>query len=302
MKGIITWIKIAFVSAMIRVSMAMKGVEDDLKAHAADLVNGVKREFKKRTSNPILKKFEQGETDEKYVEAYYTILKKADEVVRSSNPDKAAKLADKHGVNIGAKDKWGVRWDHHGFLDPKHRHYGKTLKEIRDLEIEERKTSEDNYPVVAMFYNKAALSFLDTTKIIQTENDSININDLAEMAKLHKFPLTIIRPNPKVVNRLEQLTDYLHVKGVTSKHFILEFFVPTKFGLNKISNDSPIFKELIDVDQVWFGDEYGDKHYYRVTEFYKRMNHQPYIDDKKEEKFRYELIKFKAELIETLTV
>jgi len=33
----------------------------------------------------------------------------------------------------------GMRWDHHGFLDPKHKHYGKTLKQIRDLEILERK-------------------------------------------------------------------------------------------------------------------------------------------------------------------
>jgi hypothetical protein len=300
MKRIIDWVKIAVLSLMIRISLALKEVEEQFKAQAADLVNGIKREFKRRSSNPLLRKFEQGETDERYVQQYYEILKKADEVVRSTNPDKAAKLADKHGVNIGAKDKWGMRWDHHGFLDPKHKHYGKTLKEIRDLELKERQTQEDAYPVIAMFSNIGELSFLDTTKVVKTEADMLAVPQLAEMAKLKKFPLTVIRKNQSAVNRIEQLCDYVHVKGITSKHFLLEFFIPTKFGLKKHDSESLIFKELVDIDQVWFTDEYGDKHFYKVTGFHKRADHQQYMNEKKELVYRYELIKFKAEIIETL--
>lgn len=285
---------------LIRISLALKSVEEQFKAKAADLVNGAKREFKKRNTNPVLRKMEQGVADEVYNQQFYEILKKSDEIVRTSNPDKIAKLADKHGVNIGAKDKWGVRWDHHGFLDPKHKHYGKTLKEIRDLEIEERKTEEDAYPVIAMFSNKVELSFLDTTKVVKTENDMLAIPQLAEMAKLQKFPLTIIRKNLDSVNKIEQLTDYVHVKGVSSKHFILEFFIPMKYGLNKYDETTQIFKELVDIDQVWFSDEYGDKHLYKITGFYKRSNYQQYLNEKKEIKYRYELLKFKAEIIEKL--
>lgn len=300
MKKIIDWFKILFFTVMIRISLALKEVEDQFKAHAADLVNGIKREFKKRSNNPLLRKFEQGETDERYVQQYYEILKKADEVVRSTNPDKAAKMADKHGVDIGAKDKWGVRWDHHGFLDPKHKHYGKTLKEIRDLEIEERKTQEDAYPVIAMFSNVGELSFLDTTKVVKTEDDLLAVPQLAEMAKLKRFPLTVVRKNPNAVNKIEQLCDYVHVKGVSSKHYILEFFINSKFGLKRFDESTEIFKELIDIEQVWFTDEYGDKHFYKITGFHKRMDHQQYMNEKKELVYRYELIKFKAEIIENL--
>lgn len=296
------WVKTAFLMVMIRVSLALRSFEEEFKAQAADLVNGIKREFKKRTSNPLLRKFEQGETDEKYVQEFYEVLKKSDEIVRSTNPDKAAKMADKHGVNIGAKDKWGVRWDHHGFLDPKHKHYGKTLKEIRDLEIEERKHNEDNYPIVAMFQNKAELSFLETTKIVKTEKDILEVGHLYDMAKLQKFPLLIFRKNKDVVNKIEQLTDFVHVKGVSSKHFILEFFIPTKYGLQNFDENSKIFKELIDIDQVWFSDEYGDKHVYKVTSYYKRSKHQEYLNEKKEIKYRYELIKFKGEIIEQINM
>lgn len=297
---IFTWIKTTALIILIRISLALKSIEEQFKARTADLVNGAKREFKKRNTNPVLRKMEQGVADEVYNQQFYGILKKSDEIVRTSNPDKIAKLADKHGVNIGAKDKWGVRWDHHGFLDPKHKHYGKTLKEIRDLEIEERKTDDDAYPVIAMFSNKVELSFLDTTKVVKTENDMLAIPQLAEMAKLQKFPLTIIRKNLDSVNKIEQLTDYVHVKGISSKHFILEFFIPMKYGLKKYDETTQIFKELIDIDQVWFSDEYGDKHLYKITGFYKRSDYQQYINEKKEIKYRYELLKFKAEIIEKL--
>jgi hypothetical protein len=55
----------------------------------------------------------------------------------------------------------------------------------------------------------------------------------------------IVRQN-NVANKIEQLTEFLHVKQIDSKHKILEFFIPQKFGLEKISDDHKIFKEIID--------------------------------------------------------
>jgi len=299
MNKITKYIKGVFISIMFRISFALKTVEEELKANAMDLVNSVKREYKKRINNPTLRKMQDGQADEKYNQQYYEILKKADEIVYSSNPDKMEKMADKHGVNIGAKDKWGMRWDHHGFLDPKHKHYGKTLKEIRDLEILERKTLDDNYKVIAMFTNKTELSFVEATKVLKSENDKFAVPELHEMAKLQKFPLKVIR-KAEAVNKIEQLIEFIHVKSITTKHFIVEAFIPVKFGLGRIADDDRIMKELTDIDQIWFSDDYGDRHAYRITSFYKRSKHQEYLNEKKEPKYRFDVLKFKAEIIDVI--
>ncbi len=299
----VKWIKGVGLSIFIRVSLALKAVEDEFKAQVADLVGGGK-EYKQRNNNPLLKKFEKGQTDERYVQDFYEVLKQADEVVRSTNPDKAAKIADKHGVNIGAKDKWGMRWDHHGFLDPKHKHYGKTLKEIRSLEIEERKmTDEDNYPIVALFTNKSELSFLQTTKVIKSEFDQIGMGDLSKLASMKKFPLIAIRKDINVVNKIEQLVEYVHVKGLTSQHFIIEMFIPYKYGIRNFDNESEVVKQLTDIEQLWFTDEYGDKHAYRITSFKSRKTHLPFVDSvDKKEKYRFDVFKFNAEMIEMINM
>lgn len=300
MKAIVNFFKSIIISMMIRISLALKNVEDELKAHASDLFGSNKKEHKKRSNNPVLRKMEQGQADEKYNQQYYEILKKADDIVRSTNPDKAAMMADKHGVNIAAKDKWGMRWDHHGFLDPKHKHYGKTLKEIRDLEIAERKQTEDDYPIVTMFSNKSELSFVQATKVLKNENESFFIPELHEMAKIQKFPLKIIR-KIEAKNKIEQLVEFVHVKSITSQHFIIEMFIPIKFKVWSVDSESEIFKELIEIDQVWFKDDYGDSHAYRITSFYKKGKHQEYVDDKtKEKKYMYDVLKFKAEIIQSL--
>lgn len=299
MKRVFKYFRMMFTSILIRVALAMHNVETEFKAKVSDLFG--KKEFKKRNNNPVLNKMEQGQTDERYVQQYYEILKKADEVVRSTNPDKAAKMADKYGVNIGAKDRWGVRWDHHGFLDPKHKHYGKTLKEIRDLEIVERQHDEDNYPVIAMFTNKSELSFVQATKVLKDENEQFAIPELHEMAKLQKFPLMVVRTD-EVLNKIEQLVEFVHIKSITSKHYLVEMFIPTKYGIDKYDEDTKIFKELIDIDQVWFADDYGDKHAYRVTSFHRRSKHNEYVDDKGQKKYRYDVIKFSGEIIENLKV
>jgi hypothetical protein len=299
----IKWFKGVFLSLFIRISLALKAVEDEFKAKVADLIGGGK-EYKQRNNNPLLKKFEQGQTDEKYVQDYYEVLKKADEFVRSTNPDKAAKTADKHGVAIGQKDKWGMRWDHHGFLDPKHKHYGKTLKEIRALEIEERKMSdEDNYPIVALFNNKAELSFLQTTTVIKSEEDKIGLGDLSKLASTKKFPLIVYRKDTTVVNKIEQLVEFVHVKGISSKHFIIEMFIPYKYGMRKFDEASDVFKELSTFEQVLFTDEYGDKHAYRITSFRSRKTHLPYVDSVDNvSKYRFDVLKYNAEIMEMINM
>ncbi len=297
----IKWFKNVLLIIMIRLSLALKNIDDDLLSTSIHnlLVNKYVVEHKKRHRNPVLNRMEQGQQDEKYVQQYYSILKKADEFVRSTNPEKAAMVADKYGVNIGAKDKWGVRWDHHGFLDPKHKHYGKTLKEIRGLEIQERKLQDDDYPIVVMFSNKSELSFVQSLKILKVNENEHQLPEVAEVAKKQKFPLMVVRSNEKAINKIEQLTEFVHIKSQSSKHFIIECFIPSKYGLKNHDENSEVFKELVDINQIWFNDDYDDKHAYRVTSFYKRTTHINYVEND-EKKYRYDVLKFKGEIIEVI--
>lgn len=299
MRYIAQQIKGFFLSLVIRISIALKNVEDDLKANANDLFKGVVIEFKKRHNNPVLRRMEQGTRDERYIQTFYSILKKADEFVRSANPDKAAKVADRYGMNIGKKDKWGVRWDHHGFLDPKHKYYGKTLKEIHDLEIQERKLNdEDNYRIITMFQNKSELSFIQTAKTLREKDAETLVPDVSEMATKQKFPLKVYRKE-EVLNKIEQLAEFVHIKAITDQHFIIETFIPAKYGLSKYETDSDVFKQLLTVNTMYFTDEYGDNHAYKITDFYKRTKHIEY-EEKGEKKYRFDVIKFKGELIEQI--
>lgn len=54
----------------------------------------------------------------------------------------------------------------------------------------------------------------------------------------------------KIVNKIEQLTEYLHVKKIGFEYRQLEFFIPLKFGTESIDENSEIYNELIKFDSV----------------------------------------------------
>ncbi|MEW3887702.1 hypothetical protein QOZ60_30645, partial [Pseudomonas aeruginosa] len=83
-----------------------------------------------RHRNPVLEKFYAGQTDEKYIQDYYEILKKADNFIKNATPFKMAVGADRHGMNYGKIDKYGRVYEHFGFYDNKSKHVGKTLNEV----------------------------------------------------------------------------------------------------------------------------------------------------------------------------
>jgi hypothetical protein len=231
--------------------------------------------------------------DEKYVQQFYEILKKADKFLRSANPAKVQKTAGKFGLNYGMKDKYGRRFEHYGFFDEKHEHYGKSLNEVRDSEVAERSLDDDDYPVVVMYQNKKEFSLLDSAKILMDNDNILHAPEIHEMARMKQYPLTIVR-DVEVVNRLEQLTEYLHVKQISSEHKILEFFIPAKFGLSTISENDPIFKEIIAIKQVWFKDEYGDRNSYSVTNYFKRGEYMKYTPKGEVVPAGFDILKFRA--------
>lgn len=285
-------IKRFFLSGVISFSFAFKRFEDELKADPLDL-------FKTEQRAEVKDMFSM--FDEQYVQQFYEILKKADKFLRSSNPAKIQRTAGKFGLNYGMKDHFGRRYEHYGFFDDQHKYAGKSLKEVRELEIAEKKIADDDYPVIIMYQNKKEFSFSESAAIILEHDKGLYAPEIHELARMKKYPLTIVRDG-KVRNRIEQLCEFLHVKQISSEHKILEFMIPKKFGLSTVPDDDPVFKELINIKQVWFKDEYGDRNSYRVTQYYKRGKYKEFIKVRRdgvsievENPDSFDIIKFRAE-------
>ena len=283
MDKIYGWLKLGFLWVylhvhgwILRISIALYNTEEAImKADPADLDEKNKMNQRMIHRNPLVEKMLQGQRDEAFVQDYYEILKKADKFLRTSSPEKIAMAADKYGMNFGQKDRWGRRYEHYGFYDPKNKNYGKTLGEAMEAEIEERKTKDDDYPLEFMFDNSPLEhGIAKVDEIVESKREVSNTGFEAmnsyEKSKRKNFPLKIIR-SKDVSNKIEQLTDYLHVKKLNSKHRILEFFVPAKYKTFDIDKKSDIFKEITDIDQVWLTDEYGGKYGYVVTGYRKRL-------------------------------
>lgn len=263
---------------MIKLSIASFRTEQEiLKADPNDLDESNKYNINAQHRLDFVEKMIQGQRDEKFVQDYYEILKKADKFRKKSSINDVGVSADKWGMSLGHKDEVGRRYDHLGFLDPKHKHYGKTLGEVLSAELEERSLKDDDFKILYMFNNHPIIkSFSNSIEFAQKKG----IDRFKDM----EFPLTVNRENEKAINKIEQLTEFLHVKRIDEDHRILEFLIPKKFGVNKLDQKDEIFKELVSINSIWHKDEYGTLVGFTVNELYKITE----LEDK------YDVIKFTA--------
>jgi len=287
-KKILFRIYIFFHSVMINLSIALYNTEIDiLKANPDDLNEKDKKTTRKLHHNPLIEKFYAGQRDEKYVQDYYELLKKADKFMRNATPHQKAVAADKNAMNVGQKDRFGRRYDHVGFFDENHKHAGKTIGEVLDLEMKERRTTDDDYELLQIFSNKPIEVGL--TKIEDVVDDEFKVNDLIAKSKTYEFPMKVVREG-EALNKIEQLSEVVHVKKIGFEHRQLEFFIPKKFGVGAIVTDDKIFQEIINVNFVYFNNDYGELIGYRIIDFIKRLSLE-----------EYEVLKFHAFEMETIT-
>lgn len=273
----IKWLKLTYHSIFYSIGIAMFNTEQEiLKANPSDLDERDKKNQRMLHRNPVLEKFYQGQTDEKYVKDYYEILKKADIFIKKSDNKKYGATADKFSMSYGKKDKYGRRYEHYGFFDPKSKHYGKTLDEVFKLELNERKTNDDDYELLEIYNNNRIVGGLaDALSFLEEKNTlDLSTNDILEQTKKDKFPIKIIRNNDKIVNKIEQLTDFLHIKRIDEEHRQLEFFVNKKFKTKILDENSDIFKELINFNNVWVYNQYGELDSYSVLNYKKRVDYK----------------------------
>jgi hypothetical protein len=274
-KKIYYWIYIKIHIIIINVSLALYNIENEvLRADPNDLDETHKRETRKLHRNQTLEKFYQGQTDEKYVKDYYEILKKADKFMRNATPREMALAADKRGTNYGMKDHLGRTFEHYGFFDDKHKHAGKTVAEVTKIELEERRTTDDDLELLGIFNNKPIVASMAKIldEIGKAKEDKLEFEVTA--VKSLDFPLKIVRDNPTCVNKIEQLTEFMHIKKIGFEYRQLEFFIPRKFRTADIPEDDPIFKEIINIKEAYFRDEYGQLHGFGILKYIKRITYK----------------------------
>jgi hypothetical protein len=273
-KNIAFIIYLKFHLTMSYIAMALFNVESDILKQKSDaLDSGDEKIERARHRNQTLEKFYAGTRDEKYVQDYYEILKKSDYFLKNSDKGKFELAAHKRGTNYGMKDKYGRRWEHYGFFDEKHKHSGKTLGEVITIELEERRTKDDKYPLKYIFNNIPIDKGLRKTfDLFENKGDKYVEIDYIKKVNSFEYPLSVSRENgDNVQNKIEQLTEYLHVKDLGYQDVQLEFFIPLKFGTDKIENNSEIYLEIINFNIIFAKDDYGNEISFKINNFIKRV-------------------------------
>ena len=278
LNNILLWIYLKFRSIIMMISLSLYQTEIEiLKANPNDLNERNNHTQRMRSRNQLLEKFYAGQTDEKYVQDYYEVLKKADKFIRTATPHQMAIAADKHGTNYGMKDRYGRRYEHYGFFDDKHKHTGKTLGEVLVLEFEERRTKDDDLEIMYIFNNKpievGLAQVMDVVEKKENSLDEYEVVDMEKKSKQFQFPIKIIREKKDTINRIEELSEFLHIKKIGFEYRQLEFFIPLKFKTSEHDEESDIFKEIIDIQGVFVRDEYGELIAFGINKYMKRIKY-----------------------------
>ena len=278
------WLGLTYGSIKFIIGVALARAEEQLLNAGLNLNETSKKNQRMRHRNSVLEKMYAGKRDEKYVQDFYEILKGADKFMKNATPFKMEVAADKFSMSYGQKDKWGRRYEHYGFFDGKSKNAGKTLAEVLATEYEERRTKDDEYKLLIIYNNSPievgltkALKTEVKEKIKDGEKYEFETLDGEEKSKKAEFPLKIYR-DVECINRLEQLTEFLHIKRVYDEVVQLEFFIPLKYGTDKVLEDSLIFTELKTMKYLRIIDDYGKEIYFRVDSYLKRITHNNEYD------------------------
>lgn len=277
-QNLVLWIYIRLHTLGLAIGVALFNTETEMLKTGS--ISGDERNNhtqRMRSRNQLLEKFYAGKTDEKYVQEYYEVLKKADKFIRTATPHQMAVAADKYGTSYGMKDQYGRRYEHYGFFDDKHKHVGKTIGEVIALEFEERRTKDDDLELLHIFNNtplEVGLADIFDSIGKKTRGDEVvDIVDINKASKQFRFPITAVRENEKILNKIEELTEFLHVKKIGFEHVQLEFFIPLMYKTAELDDDSDIFKEIIDFKQIYISDDYGKLIGFGINEYFKRINY-----------------------------
>jgi len=258
------WFKKIYQRIFITIGLALSRTENEiLKADYRNLSPTQEKQTRWYSRFSFLQNFAQGQRDEKYVQDFYEILKKTEEFLQSADEHKMRVAADKHSKSFGSED-----YQFWGYFDPKHKFAGKTFKEVESLLVLEKKLIKDDYELVNIVNNKP---IENTNSFVDKEGKLITRDEIYKQKLQLEFPLKVFRNNDKIHNKIERLTEVLQVKHIGMGVYRLEFIIPIKFKTNTISDESDIFYELMDVDEVYFNDNFGNLISYKIRVYKERI-------------------------------
>jgi len=270
-------VKNIVISALLNSSIAMKNVEQDVRS--VDAVptpqHGQRQQqqgYRRQSPASLLESMRQGEYNSEYVNYFYEVLKKADDLVNNSTPEQMRLLAERYGMGGQALARYDL-------LDKKRAvtHGDKSIQQVRREEQRRRTTVDDNFAIEKMVTNRKHLQ---------------NVLDHSIGAKpIYKYSINVQRMFQTKYN-LEHITEYLHVKELASERNgrILEFYIPKNVGLKDIAHSyGEMFNEIINIVAVSFNDDYGQPYNYRIQGFYKLG-----------ENGMYDVIKFRGYRVENI--
>lgn len=265
-------IKNIVISALLNSSIAMKNVEQDVRTveQLPSYQGQGQQRFKKQSRMSLLESMKQGEYNAQYVDYFYEVLKKADDLVLNSTPQQLQLLAEKYGMGDHAAARYNFLHE-----SQKQIHGNKSPQEIRREEYSRRVTGDDNYPV---------------ERIVTNRKNMKNVLDHA-MGGSAQYSYSIsVQRMYQTKNAIEIVTELLHVKEMGSQHRLIEFYIPKKYGVKQLQHTNPnIYQEMISIQGVSFNDDYGQPSDYKITGFYKMS-----------ENGMYDVVKFKGHKIEQI--
>lgn len=232
--------------------------------------------------NKTLEEFYQGKLSEQTIQDYYEILKKADIFIKESTPLKLATTADKLSMNwsrdinpdrVDPNDP--TKGDYLEYLgyDRMHKHYGLTQAEAEKKLYKEIGTKDTNYELIQIYNNKPIEKGLgeDDSYIETVDGNYIGLDTLQKALK-RKFPLIVVRDSENVVNKIEQLAEFIHIRKIGMESVLLEFFIDKKYKIETVEENSEIFKELINIKQIWIKDNYGDLQGFKIDTYKDKLS------------------------------
>lgn len=104
----------------------------------------------------------------------------------------------------------------------------------------------------------------DDYQLINIIKNIIEVKNSEEVILENKQPIKITKLKSRDYNRdykIEEYTDYLHIKKYNDNEVLLEFFIN--------ENNEIDINKLINLNNIYFTDKYGDLVEYKIIKFYK---------------------------------
>jgi hypothetical protein len=223
-------------SILINISLSLSKFENDFLKNTKDddkYTGG--RTSIDNIKNQTLKSLQKGEYNQEYVNKFYKILKAADEIANNKNMLKT-KL-ETYGMDSGNEELIN---------------YLSNDVNYRNIDITKKTDTSDKYTLLDIIKNNVH---------ILNPEDVLFGNELKKLTTIKSTDL-----NREI--KIEEYTEYLHIKKYLKNKYLLEFYVNSSNNVDE--------KNIKKLNNIYYSDKYGDKSDYKIIRFYKKTTHNSY--------------------------